>query len=344
MKKNLLLAIGTFTLLPIAVWCQTDPPAGLDCAGVRTWLKVNHYDDKHTTLGYSAARGKMYGYIDNYNNKLTCIYGGYQQNQTYGNTSTSILPINCEHTVPQSFFNSADPMVSDIHHLFPTYDAWNSVRANYPFADVPDALTTQWMRSNTSQATIPTTLIDEWAEFNVRNSTFEPREIQKGNTARAIFYFYTMYPTQAGAITRVASLETLKRWHEQDPPDSVEIERNRRTALYQGNRNPYIDHPTWVNRAWFCATATEDLPENTLQIAPNPTSDDLDISFTLKQSSHTNLLIYNYFGQQVQIINAGILSAGQQKQTINVYDLPTGLYVLQMDAGDVHISKKFIKK
>jgi hypothetical protein len=81
-----------------------------------------------------------------------------------------------------------------------------------------------------------------------------------------------------------------------------------------------------------------------LQIAPNSTSDDFDISFTLKQSSHTNLLIYNYLGKQVQIINAGILSAGHQQQTINVYDLPTGLYVLQMDAEDVHISKTFMKK
>jgi hypothetical protein len=153
-----------------------------------------------------------------------------------------------------------------------------------------------------------------------------------------------VYPTQAGLITQVASLETLKRWHEQDPPDSTEIERNRRAALYQGNRNPYIDNPSWVNRAWFCATAAEDLPENTLIIAPNPTSNDLDISFTLKQSVNTKLLIYNYFGQQVQIIDAGILSAGTQKQTINVYDLPTGLYVLQIETGDTRIAKTFMKQ
>ncbi|MEO0044738.1 MAG: hypothetical protein RL329_4187 [Bacteroidota bacterium] len=344
MKKRIIWSLSLSIAFPFQGSAQTDPPAGLDCVGVRSWMKQNFYDSQHTTLGYSAARGKMYGYIDNKNNMLTCVYSGYQKAQAYGNTATSILPINCEHTIPQSFFNSADPMVSDIHHLFPSYDVWNNVRANFPFADVPDPLTTQWMREAVSQSTIPTTFLDDWAEFNVRNSTFEPREIQKGNTARAIFYFYTMYPTQAGAITRLGDLETLKRWHVQDPPDSVEIERNRLTALYQGNRNPYIDHPNWVQRAWFCVSPVTDLPENALSITPNPTSNDLDITFHLKQPSNAKILIYNYFGQKMQFVEAGFLSTGRQVQTLNVYDLPTGLYVLQIEAGDTMISKVFMKK
>ncbi len=186
-------AVSLLMMMPFLTLLAQELPNNLDCVGSRTWIKQNFYDGKFTTLGYSTARKKMYAYIDNNNDTLVCIYGGYRQYHRRGNEITSILPINCEHTIPQSFFNSIEPMVCDIHHLFPTYDDWNSVRANYPFADIPDAMTTQWMRNISSQSAIPTQGIDEWAEFNIRNSTFEPREQQKGNTARAIFYFYTVY-------------------------------------------------------------------------------------------------------------------------------------------------------
>ncbi|WP_157699005.1 endonuclease [Bernardetia litoralis] len=63
----------------------------------------------------------MYNYIDNKNNSITGVYSGFVQPWTDGGTGTNPMPINCEHTVPQSFFWEANPMVSDIYHLFPTY-------------------------------------------------------------------------------------------------------------------------------------------------------------------------------------------------------------------------------
>lgn len=41
-------------------------------------------------------------------------------------------------------------------------------------------------------------------------------------------------------------LSTLLEWHEQDPPDVVEQYRNEVIFMFQGNRNPFIDHPEWV--------------------------------------------------------------------------------------------------
>jgi len=38
----------------------------------------------------------------------------------------------------------------------------------------------------------------------------------------------------------------LLEWHEQDPPDAREVERNGIVFASQGNRNPFIDRPEWV--------------------------------------------------------------------------------------------------
>src|SRR5690606_6906717 len=130
-------------------------------------------------------------------------------------TGSNPDPINCEHTVPQSFFNEAEPMKSDIHHLFPTYSNWNSTRSNYPFAEINDNSTTKWMYLTTSTSSIPSSNIDLYSEY--ASSTFEPREDHKGDVARAIFYFYTMYPTQAGSISAVADINELYDWHLADP-------------------------------------------------------------------------------------------------------------------------------
>jgi endonuclease I len=59
-------------------------------------------------------------------------------------------------------------------------------------------------------------------------------------------------PGRAGSVARIAKdgVETLYRWHLQDPPNDWERTRNDRIAAVQGTRNPYIDHPELVCRAW----------------------------------------------------------------------------------------------
>ncbi len=261
MNKCIYLLIGC--LLSLSVLAQPAPPSNLSGSTLRTWLKTNWYDGRHTTLSYSTARMRMYNFIDNQQtgaplaNTLTCVYSGYSQSQTYGGSGTNPTPINCEHTVPQSFFNSNAPMVSDIHHLFPVYDNWNSTRSNFQFREISDANTTKWMLGSTETATAPAVGDrPNYARFtNIGGSFFQPRNVHKGNLARALFYFYTMYPT-VGTITDVAPLQTLYDWHLADPVDAAEIERNNRVASYQGTRNPYIDYPEVVATAWGFATCS----------------------------------------------------------------------------------------
>ncbi|MBC5993981.1 endonuclease [Pontibacter cellulosilyticus] len=266
MKKflRIVLALLLFTQYAGA---QTAPPTNLSGEELKTWLRTNWYDGKRVVLDYATARGKMYNYIDNYNSTVSCVYSGYQENKPYSETSTSTLMnrINCEHTVPQSWFNEVERMRTDIHHLFPTYDTWNSDRGSDPFAEIPDNQTIKWVRNTTALSTIPTSNIDEYSEDTY--TQFEPREDHKGNVARAIFYFYTMHANESfdagkNVISAAGDINTLYQWHLQDPADDRERERNRRTEQVQGNRNPYIDYPELVAKAWNltpvnCSPATQ---------------------------------------------------------------------------------------
>jgi hypothetical protein len=42
-------------------------------------------------------------------------------------------------------------------------------------------------------------------------------------------------------------LSKLRRWHEQDPVDERELRRNEAIFGMQENRNPFVDHPEWVD-------------------------------------------------------------------------------------------------
>ncbi len=250
--------VVAFLLMANLGFAQITPPAGLSGQALRDWFKANNYNGKHIQLGYTNARVKMYNFIDNKNNSLKCVYSGLVVSWTYGGTGSNPAPLNCEHTIPQSFFAEAEPMKSDIHHLFPTYANWNSTRSNHPFKDIADSSTEKWMRSTASQTTIPTSAINEWSEY--ANSSFEPREDHKGNVARSIFYFYNMYPTQAGPLSKVGDINMFYQWHLADPVDADEIDRNNKVAQYQGSRNPYIDFPELVDEAYGLSGGTTPPP------------------------------------------------------------------------------------
>ncbi|WP_277422704.1 endonuclease [Photobacterium sanguinicancri] len=39
----------------------------------------------------------------------------------------------------------------------------------------------------------------------------------------------------------------MLQWHNADPVDNWEQQRHEKVVKWQGNRNPFIDNPTWVN-------------------------------------------------------------------------------------------------
>ena len=229
------------------------------------------------TLGYNNARDIMYSMIDiKDGNQLTGVYSGYTITLDLSqdpSTNAYEQGINCEHTWPQSLGAGSEPMKSDMHHLFPTKSNVNSSRGNDPFDESTDSETDKWYRNDYYIQTLPTEFIDEYAEkFNPPNQEderFEPREEQKGNTARAMFYFYTIYVDVATEDYWNLQDDTLIDWHFYDLPDAIEINRTNTISSYQGNVNPYVIDPSLVGRAFLVSEGA--LPgdvnqDNTLDI------------------------------------------------------------------------------
>ena len=225
-------------------------------------LKNSIIDNYKTpsTLGYNNARDVMYSQIDIApGNQLVCAYSGYTINLDLSqdpSTDAYEKGINCEHTWPQSMGSSNEPMKSDMHHLFPTKSNVNSSRGNDPFDESDDNLTDKWYRGDSYIQSIPMSNIDEYAEKynppNPENERFEPREIQKGNTARAMAYFYTMYSDVADYNFWQIQKDILSDWNYLDPPDEQELSRTWAIASFQDNLpNPFVIDKSLFDRIYF---------------------------------------------------------------------------------------------
>ncbi|MBM7552106.1 endonuclease I family protein [Thalassobacillus pellis] len=143
-----------------------------------------------------------------------------------------MMKYNCEHAVPQSWFNEQEPMRGDIHHLFTCEPVCNSIRSNYPYHDFHGY---QGKEVNMQRI--------EKQCGKAENNFFEP-EYAKGTVARAMLYFLLRYPGEMEARYRQKiDVGLLFKWHEAYPPDIYEFHRNRAIQEIQGNRNPYIDFP-----------------------------------------------------------------------------------------------------
>lgn len=181
----------------------------------------------YTSMSYNVARDNMYGSIDNVNGDVECVYTGRTAtfNTRPGANNNSF---NCEHTFPQGFFNSGSPMRSDIHHLFPTDVNSNSQRGNLQFGVVI---------GNPS-----------WSEGGSKkgNGVFEPRDAQKGQVARALFYFVVRYEDYSNHVQGQEAI--LRTWFDQYPPIAKDIDRNNDIAALQNNRNPFVDYPQLLKR------------------------------------------------------------------------------------------------
>lgn len=314
MRKSysFLMFFGLMQLLAPALRAQPgiDPATCGTCttpAATRTFLRQEWYTNVTRTISsYSTSRSRMYTNIFVQNDSVECAYTGFKMRRIL--SGTTLDPINCEHTIPQSYFGEAEPMKSDIHHLYPTHGSVNSARSNFPIGAVPDVeAETFYIALNnvyTTRSTIPSANIGRHSKLNSSGSNaplFEPRDDHKGDIARSIFYYYTVYPntaggTGAGGIRRVANPAVLYQWHLQDPVDQKEIDKNNRIASFQGTRNFFIDYPGSVLQAWsdeigtVTASISTTLPKNSFFVNEN---------FTLTYSAIGSYTSGNVFTAQL---------------------------------------------
>lgn len=162
---------------------------------------------------------------------------------------------NREHVWAQSRGNLGTNMGvgTDVHALKPCDISVNSARNNRWFGECDE----EYIDGDGSTGSY--TSSTDWF--------WKPRDEVKGDVARMIFYMATRYEGENGELDLEvidsipfdqntnapvhAKLTTLVQWHTEDPVD--DWERNRNDVIYydyQNNRNPYIDHPEFVDEIW----------------------------------------------------------------------------------------------
>lgn len=177
-----------------------------------------------------------------------------------GNYSGESDCYNREHSFPRSWFGGAiNPMNTDVHHIFPTDGYVNAIRNSYPYGEVSSSTYVSQNGSFLGSGT---------SSQGYTGTVFEPIDEFKGDLARAYFYMATRYQdiisgwennsTYSDAVLDGSSaqvfepwmLSLLKKWHAQDPVSQKEIDRNNAAETFQGNRNPFVDHPEFVTDIW----------------------------------------------------------------------------------------------
>jgi len=308
MKKNYLLAITFlisyigFAQIPSSYYDGAEGLTGYDLkTALKTIVTDGHSDQGYGSLysgyetthvdnvqdgGYENDGSVLLFYTENPNG--TDAYGYQQGSNQCGNYTQEGSCYNREHLVPQSAFGSATPMRTDIHHVIPSDGYANGKRGNLPFGTVGSATWTSLNGSKQGSSNVS----------GYSGTVFEPIDEFKGDIARAILYFATRYEdnmdnyggfamfngTENQALSDWA-ITMLLDWHYNvDPVDQVEIERNNAAYNYQGNANPFVDHPEYANLIWNPTTDTE-APSNPLNLVA---SNSTDYSITLTWTASTD--------------------------------------------------------
>lgn len=262
-----------------------DPPAGTEDleayyqaaegkTGFALKTALHNIIRQHNSQGYTAIWELVkQADLDNYYEKDGSILDMYSENP-YDSDAVTFTKVtnqcgqyskegdcyNREHSFPKSWFGGkVEPMNSDGHHLFATDGYVNAKRSNWPFGEVGSVTYTSSNGSKLGQAK---------AALGFNGTVFEPVDEFKGDFARAYFYMATRYENEIaswegnttnsdavlnGTNTTVFEpwlLAMLKRWHTNDPVSQKELDRNQSVYEFQGNRNPFVDHPEFVTAIW----------------------------------------------------------------------------------------------
>lgn len=180
--------------------------------------------------------------------------------------------------------NKEEGAGADCHHIMPQEVRLNSSMGAslYGNATTKDSTTAKYAKLGTNA---------EYAFAGYNSDCFEPVDNTKGDTARVLMYVYTHYnsytltsvfggnATTNGSVGDAAwfsssselpitnvvygstasdAWATLLAWNAADPVDAIETRRNDQAQIYQGNRNPFIDHPEYAAAIWGDTPLTND--------------------------------------------------------------------------------------
>ncbi len=292
--------------------------------------------DNHVEFSYNDLRDFILKNTDedpNNSSNVILLYTGRSQGKnTFGGGANDW---NREHVWAKSHgdFGNNPPAGTDAHHIRPTDASVNSTRGNLDFD-----------MGGSPVAEAPGCYRD--------GDSFEPRDAIKGDVARMIFYMATRYDGGGGepdleVVDAVntspnpqhGKLSQLILWNAQDPPDDFEMNRNDVIYYqYQENRNPFIDHPEYVEAIWGDPSDVESTELVNIKVYPNPASNLLNIF-----SQENENLSYTFFS----VIGKPVLSGNLpfSSSSIDITKLNEGIYILSISGSSSQVTKKitFVK-
>ncbi|HOP03480.1 MAG TPA: endonuclease [Tenuifilaceae bacterium] len=303
--------------------------------------------DNHTEISYTELWSAFYETDKRDDGKVwdmysTCsfTFGSDQDNGTGGTSECEYY--NREHSFPRSWFGGAvAPMNTDLFHLYPTDKKVNSVRSDYPYGNVSSA---SYTSSNGCK------LGNSVAGFS--GTVFEPADDYKGDFARSYFYMATRYYSQINSWNSEMlngskfpafagwALDVLLEWHQSDPVSTKEIERNNTIYKnFQHNRNPFIDQPNLVQKAWEQGSSPLEFtstPNTTAYIENNYTYQ-VDVNASSSSSvTFTCLIKPDWITLSNRDSNSAMLEG-----TPNENDLGYNYVVILANNGNSHAIQQF---
>lgn len=252
-------------------WAGADTSSG---PALKAWIHNRikdhvsiHYGDTYTVMNKA----------DQDPTDTSKVWDVYK-NESYPKQTSGAANYNREHTWPKSlgFPNPTDdggrpnPPHTDGHMLYASHVGYNSDRGNSPYGTCSGCTARPTTLNHGVGGSGPA---GNSNYFNA--STFQTWDFRKGDVARAVLYMVVRYQggtgasgarephleitddrglivakdatTCTGCIGYMGLKTVLLQWHEQDPPTpDVDVLRNDAVFSFQGNRNPFIDHPEWA--------------------------------------------------------------------------------------------------
>ncbi len=291
MFERIVFLVLCFVLFALAV-CG-EPPAGyydsaIGLSGNALRVALHNIIRNHTRVSYSnSARVIIADACQDPDNSSNII--DVYKNASYAKTDSASWGM--EHVWPKSFGfpkeTTCSYPYSDLHHLFACDSGYNSARSN-KFYD------------NCLSGCAAYSVIGFPEYSNYANPrSWEVWMNRRGDVARALFYMDVRYEggkhdvtncdepdliltndpdlivssSENLSIAYMGILDTLLQWHKDDPVD--DRERLHNDVVYnsrQKNRNPFVDHPEWVEAIWgnLVPTPTAE-PTATPKPSPSPT-------------------------------------------------------------------------
>jgi len=248
---------------------------------------------------------------------------------------------NREHSFPKSWFNDATPMYTDLFHLYPTDGYVNGRRNNYPYGETDHPT---WTSTNGSKLGP--------CDYQGYNGTiFEPIDEYKGDLARTYFYMATRYYGEDsawpgsemvdGAQPLPWALTMLMEWHRNDPVSSKETDRNNAVYAIQKNRNPFIDHPEFVDAIWGEVVEPKDTVAPLIDSLEVTDASNITLWFSEILDNTTSMIAANYSLDNGAVVSAvGYNGLDFSSVILDVEGLKNGEYTLTVngvadEAGNV---------